>query len=663
MPDQTISLRFKVEGDNVILDKFSGSLAKVGDQANKAGSALSVIKWDAIVNLGSRALEMGKQFYESGKQIANTAEGLTRMAEISGMGIKQFTEMSYVARLADVDLDSFGKSIKFLSDKITESKDPTSAAAKLFKQMGVDTAQPLANIMGQVSDKFKTYAKDADRITLSTYLFGKAGYQALPYWALGTEGAEKLRKKLLEYGVVVDEKLLKQGADVAEHFKLQGIAMENLKMKMVPFIADLTKIVDLYIKLKGAITEGMGLFGDYARTGMKFIPGLSPLSMLWEATSKGSPIGRMMSELDAEAERKRGWAGSGPSLVGAPHPPGAGGKEHEIKDVHEYQKAFEAEAKMYDEVMKGYTTRYSTGRRYEGLEEHPGGIISFDAIVEGEQKLIVPTKELEDELKKLDAIFLETFSGTTPTMTDSIMKMAEGYTAMEENMNKAMVTGEHVNEGLQERYEWEKKLLELTTEENLKWAEASDRAMQETLTKGGPRTTEYFGEKYKRQFQMVDGYWTSTVESMAHTWMSGFSSLITKSLQGDVKGGFMDFCNSILESFTKTLQEMAAQYMIWGSIFGKEGFSGGGLIGLLGLGKSIPQGGGGGGGPGFFSTIPIGEGLSGGSSRGGGRQGMTMNIGTYVANVNATDAQSFDRQMKRSIHGNNLYATSRVNVL
>jgi TP901 family phage tail tape measure protein len=66
--------------------------------------------------------------------------------------------------------------------------------------------KPMAELIGEVADKFQTMAPGAQKNAIAIQLFGRSGLQLLPFLNRGSAGIEELKKKAESLGIVIGDK-------------------------------------------------------------------------------------------------------------------------------------------------------------------------------------------------------------------------------------------------------------------------------------------------------------------------------------------------------------------------------------------------------------------------------------------------------------------------
>ena len=78
--------------------KFTSGVEKANKSLGSIQKALSIIKFDAIVNLGRQAMATAEQIYNLAYSLASFGSDMTRTAQTMGMSISQFQQWRYVGK-------------------------------------------------------------------------------------------------------------------------------------------------------------------------------------------------------------------------------------------------------------------------------------------------------------------------------------------------------------------------------------------------------------------------------------------------------------------------------------------------------------------------------------------------------------------------------------
>lgn len=237
-----LTLKFKVTDEGtIVLDRISQKISNIGKSTQQMSGALSLIKWDAIVNLGTRAIQAGEQVYDFAKKIAESAMQIQRQAEIAGMSTEQMQLWSFAAKMADVDGETLAKGFKLLSRNMMEASQGTGNAAEAFEAMGIQVKDEVGGlksfdvIMKELMDKFAGWADGPEKIALALRIFGRSGEALIPLLNKGSAGFDEFAAAAKKMGIILGMDVIEAGTRAEDTFKRIGAQIEAGKLRLAPF--------------------------------------------------------------------------------------------------------------------------------------------------------------------------------------------------------------------------------------------------------------------------------------------------------------------------------------------------------------------------------------------------------------------------------------------
>ena len=270
--EQTIELKFKVSDDgSVTLDKIGKNIQGIEQHTEKMNRSLSLIKWDAIINLGERAFQTGKQIYQMAREVAASGDEIERQAKVVNMSTTEYQRWSYVAYRADVDAKQFATGLKILSRNMLEADEGSKQSARTFEMLGVEIKDQEGKLksydtmLGEMAERFQRMEDGPKKVALAMEVFGRSGEALIPLLNRGKEGIDALREEFEKLGIAIDPETIRKLAKADEEFEKLEARWKTLKTgALAPLVVDLSKLFDLINRMgagesvTGAISKSFG---------------------------------------------------------------------------------------------------------------------------------------------------------------------------------------------------------------------------------------------------------------------------------------------------------------------------------------------------------------------------------------------------------------------
>ena len=255
-----LTITTKVDGANKIVDLQRG-LAGVESTAKTVTGALNgmagasqglfsalgaltpLLSVAGLVGMAKGALDAGQE--------------MLHMSEKTGLSVEQLAKFKKAAALANVDLETVGKSVvKF--DKSMVDAFANGKSAKFFDVLGIsvkDSSGHLKDnneVLLQVADKFKAMPDGAAKTAIAIGLLGKAGADAIPFLNQGGKAIDGM-------AVSMNTKF----AEAADKYKQQLSALNgqvsklgmDLAQALLPALAGVTQAVITAVKWFNGLPE------------------------------------------------------------------------------------------------------------------------------------------------------------------------------------------------------------------------------------------------------------------------------------------------------------------------------------------------------------------------------------------------------------------------
>jgi hypothetical protein len=263
-----------------------------------AASYRSLVAIAGLGGLGGALVSMVKSAIDSGDQ-------LVKLSQKSGFAVERLAELKHGAMLSDVSIEQLSIGLREFNKSITESADPTSKAARLFRELGVDVKKGPDAALRQFSDALSRMADGSTKSTLAVEILGRAGADMIPWLNQGAAGMESSAEEARKLGLVMSQ----EAALAAEEFNdsLTRLASSSSALGIAIAEPALPALNALAEKMMEIRTEGITLAGvlDNLAVALKAMP-------LPGAPQAGNALQMALAAGRAEQQRYRG----GPDLWG-----------------------------------------------------------------------------------------------------------------------------------------------------------------------------------------------------------------------------------------------------------------------------------------------------------------------------------------------------------
>ncbi len=199
---------------------------------------------DAFATIGEFAMAgvIGDKIIELGTDFAETAEKISRTAQITGMTTSEVQELGYAATVTGASSDAMTNGMRKLAMMITQAKNGSKSAVAAFRDVGISqqdikSSSPHA-ILLKIADAYHRSANDASKSANAQMLFGRAGMELIPTLNQGSAGLDEMGAMARDLGVVLDASAIEKGEQAAATFKEVGAVTKaaslQLGSEMVP---------------------------------------------------------------------------------------------------------------------------------------------------------------------------------------------------------------------------------------------------------------------------------------------------------------------------------------------------------------------------------------------------------------------------------------------
>lgn len=241
-------LNVKIDADtaafNAALDKGASKA-----QATMAGIQRSVKRAAPIIGAALTAAAAG--FSVALKKTVDDADELSKLSRKIGIGIEALSAYRLAAQLAGTDFETLTKGIGRFARNISDASNGLSTPLRAFEFLGIafeNADGSLRNVddaLLDVADAFSKMEDGTRKAALAAELFGRGGFELIPFLNEGREGIKKIREEAEKLGIVFD----RDAARSAEQFNDNLVRMKSVAQgifisisnELLPVMVDLSE--------------------------------------------------------------------------------------------------------------------------------------------------------------------------------------------------------------------------------------------------------------------------------------------------------------------------------------------------------------------------------------------------------------------------------------
>ena len=218
------------------------------EELNK--SAKSLVSLEILKDIGHIAIEAGKELAEFVLHGAEVADQMGKMSQSAGVGVEEFSRLTYAASLSNVSTEELGAAMKKLNVNLSEAATGSGKQSALFQALGISVKDASGNVrtagdvMRDVAEKFSGLQDGASKSALAVELFGKAGAQMIPMLNEGKSGLAEMGLESDRLGTTISDKAAKAAEEFNDNLTRLKKAVEGVGLQvasnLAPSLAQLT---------------------------------------------------------------------------------------------------------------------------------------------------------------------------------------------------------------------------------------------------------------------------------------------------------------------------------------------------------------------------------------------------------------------------------------
>ena len=243
------------------IDSSKKQLGGFQDAVKKVGGALVAAFAAKKVLTGLKNLTVG---------LANTADRLLDLSDITGMSTDVLQEYEYVARIAGVNTEALANASMGLTQRMARATSEASPLNVAMRQLGVNLREVNGDlragdkVMEDVIRQLAEMDNVTERNVLGSQIFSGAWKDMAPILAMGADGIERVKQEARDMGLVMDRQTLVKANEMRQSMERLGAVSTMLgnefTMMLVPAITSVAE----------ALAKGVGELNNMIR-GMRAV--------------------------------------------------------------------------------------------------------------------------------------------------------------------------------------------------------------------------------------------------------------------------------------------------------------------------------------------------------------------------------------------------------
>lgn len=199
------------------------------------------------------------------KNAINAADEMSKLSQKTGVAVKDLAGLQLAFQQSGLGGDVLEKSMARLGRSMADGN-------KAFAAMGVSVKaadgalRPMRDVLGDVADKFASYADGAAKTALAQEVFGKSGAEMIPLLNSGSDALAEMDDWARRLGLTMSEDSAKQAEQFNDTLDLLGMGVQGvwrqIAAQMLPTLTTLAGEMLNSATDTGALTTASAVLGN-----------------------------------------------------------------------------------------------------------------------------------------------------------------------------------------------------------------------------------------------------------------------------------------------------------------------------------------------------------------------------------------------------------------
>lgn len=245
---------FAFEGQGK-LRQASAGVDSLTQKAKSGGGELAALGAGLVSAFAGNALLGGLNRFAEELDVLDDLSAQTKVAT------DDLQVYGFAAQKAGSSTAEMNGALSLLQKSLGKTTESTGAQVEALNKLKIDTSQPreLNEVLPEIFANFQNLKTGADKASVATSLFGRAGVRLIPLLEKGTDGIAELRAELEESGGLVSAETIARAGEYRDNLARLDRSMFALKGTIAgALFPQMSKLVE-------GISKGVGQLSNFAK--------------------------------------------------------------------------------------------------------------------------------------------------------------------------------------------------------------------------------------------------------------------------------------------------------------------------------------------------------------------------------------------------------------
>lgn len=241
----TTNLILRILGE----DKATEVLEKVKKNVDTLEKTTGGLR-DRFQSLSQTFSSMGKSFSIAGgvltgamtlmvRSVVSYEEQLDKLNKTTGITVEKLSLLGYTAEQEHASVEALAMGLKFLQQSMVQAEQGSKLDADAFQYLGISLRnaqgelKPTDELLLEIADRFAGLQDESTKTAIAMQIFGRSGYELIPYLNQGRESIEAQMQQAKELGLVYSTDMVDAGKAFGDTLTALQASLKRLQAEFV----------------------------------------------------------------------------------------------------------------------------------------------------------------------------------------------------------------------------------------------------------------------------------------------------------------------------------------------------------------------------------------------------------------------------------------------